>query len=403
MGWENTPAQPKAGPASFQVRDTDGPVEMVTGPPPYYSTERQDYRQDYSNYPQRNMHEQSAAPWWNPRSWRKRTWAIVVAAVVIILVIVIVVPIEVTKANRYPNYTKLNYALADEYSGTTFFDKFNYFVGYDPAQGFVHYVPREQATQLNLTYASEDSAIIRVDTSVGPQSVPDASTGRFSVRLESQTQYENGLFIFDVKHTPFGCGTWPALWLVDPANWPDHGEIDVMEAANQATDGNQMTLHTTDGCTMDVKRIMSDSSLSNDCYNATDNNAGCGVRGSAATYGSAYNDAQGGIIAMEWRNEGIRVWQFGRSSIPTDITAKNPDPSIWGSASADFPNTNCDIGSHFKNQSIIANIDLCGQYASALYATSGCPSNCTDYVANNPDAFTNAFWEFGRFEVYKAT
>ncbi|KAK6951819.1 hypothetical protein Daesc_006344 [Daldinia eschscholtzii] len=399
MGWENTPAQPKAGPASFQVRDTDGPVEMVTGPPPYYSTQGQ----DYSDYPRRNMRSQSAAPWWNPRSWSKKTWAIVVAAAIIILIIVIVVPVEVTKANRYPNYTKLNYALADEYSGTTFFDKFNYFVGYDPAQGFVHYVPREQATQLNLTYASEDSAIIRVDTSVGPESVPDASTGRFSVRLESQTQYENGLFIFDVKHTPFGCGTWPALWLVDPANWPDHGEIDVMEAANKATDGNQMTLHTTDGCSMDVKRIMSDSSLSNDCYNATDNNAGCGVRGSAATYGSAYNDAQGGIIAMEWRNEGIRVWQFGRSNIPTDITAKNPDPSSWGSASADFPNTNCDIGSHFKNQSIIANIDLCGQYASALYASSGCPSNCTDYVANNPDAFTSAFWEFGRFEVYKAT
>ncbi|KAI0852360.1 glycoside hydrolase family 16 protein [Daldinia vernicosa] len=399
MGWENTPAQPKAGPTSFQVRDTDGPVEMVTGPTPYYSTERQDY-------PRRNMYNKynkSALPWWNPRSWRKRTWAIVVVALIIIIIVAVVTPVEVAKANRYPNYTKLNYALVDEYSGTSFFDKFNYFTGYDPAQGFVHYVPEAQASQLNLTYASEDSAIIRVDTSVGPQSTPDASTGRFSVRLESQTQYDDGLFIFDVKHTPFGCGTWPALWLVDPANWPDHGEIDIMEAANQATDGNQMTLHTTDGCSMDVKRIMSDSGLSNDCYNATDNNAGCGVRGDAATYGSAYNNAQGGIIAMEWRNEGIRVWQFGRSNIPTDITARNPDPSSWGSASADFPNTNCDIGSHFKNQSIIANIDLCGQYAGALYATSGCPSNCTDYVANNPEAFINAFWEFGKFEVYKAT
>ncbi|KAF3064058.1 putative glycosidase C21B10.07 [Daldinia childiae] len=365
MGWENTPAQPKAGPTSFNVRDTDGPVEMVTGPPPYYSTEPQDY-------PRRNMRSQPALPWWNPKSWRKRTWAIVVIAFIIIIIVAVVTPVEVAKANRYPNYTKLNYALADEYSGTTFFDKFNYFVGYDPAQGFVHYVPEAQATQLNLTYASEDSAIIRVDTSVGPQSEPDASTGRFSVRIESQAQYDNGLFIFDVKHTPFGCGTWPALWLVDPANWPDHGEIDVMEAANKATDGNQMTLHTTDGCSMDVKRIMSDSGLSNDCHNATDNNAGCGVRGDAATYGSAYNDGQGGIIAMEWRNE-------------------------------DFPNTNCDIGSHFKNQSIIANIDLCGQYAGALYASSGCPSNCTDYVANNPEAFTDAFWEFGKFEVYKAT
>lgn len=33
-------------------------------------------------------------------------------------------------------------------SGATFFDNFDYFTGYDPAQGFVHYVPREMAAQL---------------------------------------------------------------------------------------------------------------------------------------------------------------------------------------------------------------------------------------------------------------
>ncbi|KAI1375269.1 glycoside hydrolase family 16 protein [Hypoxylon crocopeplum] len=397
MGWENSGPPPKAGPASFQVRDANGQVELLSGPPPYYSEERQLPRR--SNI----MSYDAREPWWKPKYWRKRTWAIVVAILVVIIVVAVVAPVEVAKANRYPDYTRLNYSLADEYSGTTFFDNFDYFVGYDPAQGFVHYVPRETAVNLNLTYATSDSAVLKVDTSVGNTSSPDASTGRFSVRVESKTQYDNGLFIFDVKHTPYGCGTWPALWLVDPANWPDHGEIDVMEAVNQATDGNQMTLHTTDQCRMDVKRLMTGSSLTADCYNATDDNAGCGVKTAVDTYGSSYNDAQGGIMAMEWRNEGIRVWQFGRNGIPDDITARSPDPSTWGEASADFPNTNCDIGSHFRNQSIIVNIDLCGQYAGGVYAQSGCPSNCTDYVANNPDAFSTAFWEFGSFEVYKAS
>jgi hypothetical protein len=35
------------------------------------------------------------------------------------------------------------------------------------------------------------------------------------VRLESKTQYGPGLFLFDVKHAPYGCATWPALWLAE--------------------------------------------------------------------------------------------------------------------------------------------------------------------------------------------
>jgi hypothetical protein len=55
----------------------------------------------------------------------------------IVLVIVIVVAVVVSRDNRYPDYSKLNYNLVDTYSGTSFFDNFNYFTGYDPAQGFV--------------------------------------------------------------------------------------------------------------------------------------------------------------------------------------------------------------------------------------------------------------------------
>ncbi|KAH8908425.1 glycoside hydrolase family 16 protein [Coniochaeta sp. PMI_546] len=323
-------------------------------------------------------------------------------------VVAVVVTRNKNRENAYPDYTKLNYTLLETYSGESFFDNFNYYIGYDPAHGFVHYVPKETATQLNLTYASSSSAVLKVDTSVTNASVPNASTGRFSVRVESKSQYPVGtLFLFDVQHTPYGCGTWPALWLSDPdpAVWPAHGEIDVFEATNQGDRGNTVSLHTTQDCDMsDVKRLMTGEAGQGDCYNGTNSNTGCGVSAqSTSTYGAAFNSGGGGVMAVELRDAGIRVWSWLRSALPTDVKAGTvPDPSSWGTAFADFPNTDCDISSHFKNQSIIANIDLCGDLVEATWNDSGCASTCSDWVANYPQAFNNAYWEFGAFKVYQA-
>ncbi|KAL1963985.1 hypothetical protein VTN77DRAFT_7660 [Rasamsonia byssochlamydoides] len=339
----------------------------------------------------------------DPRGWSLRKKIIVGLCVAIVIVVVIVGSYEGVEKNRYPNYYPLKYSLKDTYEGANFFDNFQYWSAPDPAQGFVHYLDAAGAAWSNLSYATNTSAIIKVDTTY-----PNTIGGRNSIRIQSKKTYNDGLFVFDILHSPYGCGTWPALWLADAYNWPTNGEIDVVEANNAATTGNQMTLHTSEGCTMGVKRKQTGSVISENCWNVTNNNEGCGVKAPPATYGPEFNANGGGVYAAELRDAGIRIWFFPRNSIPADISdpSASPDPSTWGEALADFPSTDCDIASHFRNQSIIANIDLCGQLGGqpSLYNDqSHCPGTCTDFVAKNPSAFTEAYWEFKSFKVYQAS
>ena len=340
-----------------------------------------------------------APPWYNPRDWSLRKKLITSATAIVIILAAILIPVEILQ-NRYPSYTRLNYALADTYSGPTFFDEFTYFTDDDPTKGFVVYVNKSTARNLNLTYASESSAVLRVDAST-----PNARSGRNSVRIESRNTYDSGLFTFDIIHTPFGCATWPALWLTDGYNWPMNGEIDVLETTNVGSHGNEVSIHTTNGCSMDVKRKQTGQAIFKNCDSATGGNSGCGVIGDENSYGEAMNNRGGGVYALELRDAGIRAWFFPSGTVPADITAENPDPSTWGIALADFPSTKCDIASHFRNLSIIVNIDLCGelagqkQYYDTLYH---CPATCSGFVASNPSSFVDANWEFKNFKVYRA-
>ncbi|GLB43086.1 putative glycoside hydrolase family 16 protein [Lyophyllum shimeji] len=293
------------------------------------------------------------------------------------------------------------YPLSDNIVGSAFYNNFNFEAIADPTHGRVNYVNQATAQSQNLTFASGNTFILRADfkTTLNPN-----GPGRNSVRIRSNKAYTTHVAVFDVRHMPQGCGTWPAIWETLESNWPNGGEIDIVEGVNDQSP-NSVTLHTSAGCTMPASRAETGTPSGLDCNAAVNGNAGCGVKLSEAnSYGPPFNSNGGGWYAVERTNTFIKVWFWPRNSgsVPSDV--RNGGSSVntdnWGTPSAYFPNTSCDIASHFSQNNIIINLTFCGDWAGAVYGSSGCPSTCVDYVNNNPSAFANAYFEFASLNVY---
>jgi hypothetical protein len=237
------------------------------------------------------------------------------------------------------------YTIEDTYNTQNFFSEFNFYDGADPTGGFVSYASAGIANTTGLAGYSNGAVYLGVDhTTMSP------SGGRASTRVTSNKAYTHGLFIADISHMPGGiCGVWPAFWTFGP-NWPASGEIDIIEGVNsQSTDS--ITLHTSAGCTMSSSGALTSSTLANTDCNAGNAGTGCSF-GTASTqgYGAGFNALGGGVYAMEWTSSAIEVYFFPRNAIPGDITSGNPDPTSWGTPTASFSGSGCEIDSHFMNQ-----------------------------------------------------
>ncbi|KAF8803217.1 endo-1,3(4)-beta-glucanase [Phlegmacium glaucopus] len=296
-----------------------------------------------------------------------------------------------------------SYRLSENIVGQDFYQKFNWEAIADPTHGRVNYVDQQTSIDQNLTYASHNAFVLRTDYY---NQLDPYGPGRNSVRIQSKKVYRDHVVIFDLRHMPQGCGTWPAIWEVGQATWPQGGEVDILEGVNdQGT--NAATLHTTDGCTMPDDRTQTGTSALLDCNTEINDNRGCSVSFAAAnSYGPSFNANGGGWYAMERSDAGISMWFWPRSGswVPDDVkgNSNSVNPQNWKTPSASFPNTYCDFGSHFDEQNIIINLTLCGDWAGAgnVYSQSGCPSTCDDFVNYNPDAFVDAYFEFASVRVF---
>ncbi|RMZ92433.1 hypothetical protein DV736_g343, partial [Chaetothyriales sp. CBS 134916] len=296
------------------------------------------------------------------------------------------------------------YSLQDDYTTSSFGSMFDFFTDDDPTNGYVNYVSQSQAESQGL-FATKNNAVY-----IGVDSTNVASgRGRNSVRISSNNVYTHGLFILDLEHMPGGeCGTWPAFWILGP-DWPNWGEVDIIENVNSAT-VNRMSAHTGSSCSITKMGNFTGSVLTTNCdSNAAGQspNAGCSFTNTLTqTFGAGFNAIGGGVYATEWTSQAISIWFFPRLLIPSDILNGSPDPSGWGEPLAQFTGDGCDIDDHFKNHQIVFDVSMCGDWAGSVWSQdaicSVLASTCENYVQNNPGAFVDTYWLINSLKVYQA-
>lgn len=306
-----------------------------------------------------------------------------------------------------------SYSLTTHYAGESLISGFNFVSIADPTNGFIAYQDYSEAVSQGLVSVNSTTDVVTLSVDTTNTYNPDGSEGgRPSVRLESKLAVNQGLVIGDFAHMPGSvCGSWPAFWMYGP-NWPNSGEIDIIEGANTAYT-NLMSAHTGPNCNLPETGLFTGTQQLVNCTspNDADGYSGCNYlppTSDMSTYGDSFNAVGGGVYAMDWTSDAIRIWHFPRGSIPQDIVDKAPDPSGWGTPQALFGGGtglySCDVETSFANMNIIINLDLCGSYAGNLWGVNNqCDdfaTTCEEWVGNNPSQLTNVFWEINYVDVY---
>ncbi|XXH03554.1 metalloendopeptidase [Hypoxylon texense] len=301
--------------------------------------------------------------------------------------------------------TTSSYKVTEIYNTTNFFDKFNFVTDADPNGGYVQYQSRTNAENLGIIKYKDGAAYVGVDytkTDYDPNGV-----GRKSVRLESKNVYNHGLIIADFTHLPKPtCGSWPAFWFFGEP-WPTKGEIDVYENWNDLT-FNRHTAHVDAPSVVGDCKIVSDGMTSTidspNCYDFASGQAeyqGC----SASKYSSTFGSSTGGVYAMEWTSDYLKIWEWSHLGTPLDVTLGQPSPNniLWGTPS--FVIKKCDVEKAFKDMKMVLNIDFCAvagqtdKWASCKTSTGY--DTCAKYVAKKASDFSSVNFKVKDIKVYQ--
>ena len=293
-----------------------------------------------------------------------------------------------------------DWTLKDQYKGTNFFDQFEFIT--NDVNGYVNYVSESQAKQLNMIQTTNNWIRMGVDNTSIPS---NTATGRNTLRLQSKKRYESGLFVIHTTHMPQGCATHPAYW-TDGTNWPNNGEIDIIEQVNDANN-DQTTLHTGPDCDFSkVPKNFTGNMHNGNCTSSHDVNHGCDVENpDSNSFGPNFNKDGGGVFVGQWTKDGIYFWWWSGNKYPENVFTK-PNTCEYGIPYAAFPFGEWCTSNHFKNHTIILDINLCGSWAGGNNWNNHCAkdtgyASCDNYTRYNPHKFSDAYWEIQSLTVFE--
>ncbi|KAM3480670.1 hypothetical protein MY8738_004819 [Beauveria namnaoensis] len=307
----------------------------------------------------------------------------------------------------------LSYTLSKTYDASNFLDEFEFQtspIDRDPYYSpFMNYQNKADALDKGLVSVQNGKIYLGVDSK---NELPDVED-RATVRVQSKNSFKQGLVITRFSHLPEPvCGGSPFFGTRGTGQYPDIG-INMYEGWDLYP----------------VKKVGISSSGTEECVeDQYDRTPYSGYDCSLGIFSGRdhflhqfcqfeqiqnkiWGSPEGGIQALEWTSDAIKLYNWPINAAPSNIESSNPDTSSWGTPSAQFTKPSCDTQETFSNQTLEFSPDFCGSetlwwedYADGKYGPT-CrvitgEESCESHVAKKPQAFKNYYFEVENIRIF---
>ncbi|KAM3547483.1 hypothetical protein ARSEF4850_010000 [Beauveria asiatica] len=297
----------------------------------------------------------------------------------------------------------LSYTLSKTYDASNFLEEFEFQTsGIRPGHDFSAYVRNEtDAIKKGLVSVQGGKIYLGVDSK---NEVYSSESGRATLRVQSKNSFKQGLVI-----TSGTLGT---------GQYPENGGINMYEGWNLYP-VKKVRLFTgpenTNSCVEDRFHHL-DLPGANFCETIIGyDNDGFLTQLCQFEYiqNKIWGSSEGGIQALEWTSDAIKLYNWPIDAAPSNIKSSNPDTSSWGTPSAQFTKPGCDTQKAFSTQTLQFSLSFCQSLVQTLWSRTLADSKggptcraltgeyfCDGYIRNKPEAFKNFYFEVEDIRIF---